>query len=396
MGVTVRQKLKGKGQPWWVFISHNGKRTSRKVGDKAATEAVASKIRAKLQLGEFGFEEKKKSIPLFKDFAEGFMNTYSAMNHKESTRDSYRDVLRLHILPVLGDMRLDAITRKHVKDLLYQKQQQGLSPGTVRIIKAYLSSILTQAVDDEIIAVNPAARAGRYIKKENGKEEIKPFTWEESTLFEKTMQEHFPRYYPFFLCALRTGMREGELIALKTGDIDFNNRFVEVRRNCVRGQITTPKSGKTRRVDMSNGLAEALSRYLTERKREALHKGWGEPPEWLFYNVDGGMIDVNNLRKRVFSKCLEKAGLRQIRIHDLRHTYATLRISAGHNIANVSRQLGHHSIKITVDTYYHFIPGTNSSEVNELDSETAPKCTLYAPSHENATKKGVATSANPL
>ena len=86
MGVKVRQKVKGKGQPWWVFISHNNKRTSRQIGDRAAAETVASKIRAKLQLGEFGFDEKKTPISLFKDFAQGFMETYSAMNHEESTQ----------------------------------------------------------------------------------------------------------------------------------------------------------------------------------------------------------------------------------------------------------------------------------------------------------------------
>ena len=79
MGVRVRQKKPGRGNPWWVFITHNGKRTSRQVGDKAAAESVASKIRAKLQLGDFGFVEKKRQIPLFKDFAKGFMDTYSAL-----------------------------------------------------------------------------------------------------------------------------------------------------------------------------------------------------------------------------------------------------------------------------------------------------------------------------
>ena len=108
MGVKVRQKTKGKGNPWWVFITHNGKRTSRKVGDKKAAEAVASTIWAKLQLGEFGFDEKKaKSIPTFKLFAEGFMDTYSAMNHKKSTQDSYRSVLDLHLYPFFEDMALD-------------------------------------------------------------------------------------------------------------------------------------------------------------------------------------------------------------------------------------------------------------------------------------------------
>jgi len=73
MGVKIRQKVKGKGNPWWVFITHNGKRTSRKVGDKKAAEAVASTIRAKLQLGEFGFEEQKP-VPAFKEYADKWIN----------------------------------------------------------------------------------------------------------------------------------------------------------------------------------------------------------------------------------------------------------------------------------------------------------------------------------
>ena len=87
MGVTVRQKTKGKGKPWWVFIAHNGKRASKKIGDKRAAETVASEIRAKLQLGDFGFE-KEKPIPPFKDYAETFLNGFSKINHKFSTRRS--------------------------------------------------------------------------------------------------------------------------------------------------------------------------------------------------------------------------------------------------------------------------------------------------------------------
>lgn len=95
------------------------------------------------------------------------------------------------------------------------------------------------------------------------------------------------------------------------------------------------------------------------------------------------MIDINSLRNRAFHNCLEKAELRRIRIHDLRHTYATLRISKGDNIADVSKQLGHHAINITVDTYYHWMPGSKKPEVDQLDSETAPGCTLSAPKEES-------------
>jgi integrase len=79
------------------------------------------------------------------------------------------------------------------------------------------------------------------------------------------------------------------------------------------------------------------------------------------------MIDTHNWRKRIFKKALEKAELRAIRIHDLRHTYATLRINAGHNINDVSGQLGHSSLKMTLDTYTHWMPGKQKSEVDELD-----------------------------
>ena len=118
----------------------------------------------------------------------------------------------------------------------------------------------------------------------------------------------------------------------------------------------------------------------------------GEPPQWLFYNEEGRLIDVNNLRKRVFYKCLEKAGLRRIRIRDLRHTYATLRIGAGHNIAEVSKQLGHHSINITVDTCHHWTPGANKGEIDQLDSETAPNCTLSAPGGDRSVNYESATN----
>jgi integrase len=95
--------------------------------------------------------------------------------------------------------------------------------------------------------------------------------------------------------------------------------------------------------------------------------GIGDLPEYVFTNERRNPIDVDNWRRWVFNKALEKAELRRIRIHDLRHTYATLMISKGDNIADVSNQLGHHSVKITMDVYYHWIPGKKKAEVDALD-----------------------------
>jgi integrase len=230
-----------------------------------------------------------------------------------------------------------------------------------------VSGVLNQAVDDELIPANPALRLGKIIKRKDKKESINPLSSEELKLLLDKVNKHFTEHYPLFLLLARTGMRIGEALAVKWGDIDYNGRFIKVERSIVRGEISTPKNGKSRRVDMSRQLADALKDHELESKKKGLALGLGEIPEYVFTNEKGRMIDKDNWRRRVFSKALTKAEIRKIRIHDLRHTYATLRISKGDNIADVSNQLGHHSVKLTLDIYYHWIPGKKKAEVDGLD-----------------------------
>jgi len=176
-------------------------------------------------------------------------------------------------------------------------------------------------------------------------------------------------------------MRIGEALALKWGDLDYNGRFIEVKRSYVRNRISTPKNKKGRRVDMSFQLAETLKTHELISKKKGLALGLGDIPEYVFTNEKGKIIDVSNWRRRVFKKALRKAGLREVRIHNMRHTYATLRISKDDNIADVSKQLGHHSVKLTWDVYYHWVPGNNKSEVDALDdpSLTRPNAPYMHP-----------------
>jgi integrase len=151
------------------------------------------------------------------------------------------------------------------------------------------------------------------------------------------------------------------------GDIDFRGGFIEIKGRWVNQRETTTKTGKTRRVDATPQLLATLRSLRQQRKEQTLKNGWGEVPEWVFINQEGKPLDPGNLRGRVHYKACEKAKLRRVRIHDIRHSYATIRISSGHNIADVSRQLGHASIKITIDTYYHWLPSQHTSQVAELD-----------------------------
>ena len=135
-------------------------------------------------------------------------------------------------------------------------------------------------------------------------------------------------------------------------------------------------------LNVINGDIEAYRIPLKkEDTEEKLKKGWEEMPQWVFVTDKGTPLIEGHWRERVFNKALEKAKLRKIRIHDLRHGFATQLIQSGESLAYVKDLLGHHSIKVTVDIYGHLVPGANKSAVDKLDDE-APKGTLWAPKTE--------------
>lgn len=175
--------------------------------------------------------------------------------------------------------------------------------------------------------------------RRSASQEIQPLSREELTLFLTTVQHEAPAHYPLFLCLARTEMRLSEALTLQWGDIDWHGRFVDVRRNYTLGKITSPKNGKGRRVDLSQQLTEVLRQLLTQRKAETLRHGWPEMPSWMFCSRAGGLLDPDNMRSRVFYRCLAKAGLRHVRIHDLRHTYASLLLQQGESLAYIRDHL---------------------------------------------------------
>jgi integrase len=295
------------------------------------------------------------------------MKTTVPATCKPSTQDDYQAILDLHVLPVFKSKVINEINRGHVKTFLLTKISEGFAGSTVTHMKNVISGIMNKALDDEVVTVNPVLGLGKIIPSTDTMNEINPLTAQELSQLLATFEEHFSKHYTIALLLSRTGMRIGEAIALKWGDIDFNGRFIEIRRSFARGRVSTPKSGKIRRVDMSPQLKMTLKKHRADSKRKGMKIGLGDAPEYVFTNTIGGPIDLNNWRRRVFKKAVEKAELRQIRIHDLRHTYATLRISKSDNIADVSKQLGHHSVKLTMDVYYHWIPGGKKSEVDALD-----------------------------
>lgn len=362
MGVKVREKPKGSGV-YWVFINHNGKRKSKKIGaDEKLADKVAEKIKAKLVLGELNIEKIEEPCPTFNEYAELWLSL--PHDWKTSTRETYKFNLKKHIYPMFRNHRLNEIKRKDLKAFFDNLLIIGLTPATVALIKAPINGILSYAVDSEEIESNPLSDL--KLRKKNRSFDIEPLTEEETNRLlaqAKIFMDGY--YYPHILCALRTGMRVGEIKALKWDDIDFEKRQIEVKRSCRRGRVTDTKNHKRRRVDMTPHLTETLQNLRVKQELDAMVSGRAVP-EWVFANKKSqifGRVPLEN----ALNRCLEKAKLRRIRIHDLRHTYATIRLMRGHNVGDVSYQLGHSSIKMTYDVYTHWIPGHFKSEVDELD-----------------------------
>jgi integrase len=290
------------------------------------------------------------------------------MRCRQSTFERYQDVLRRYVYPTLGNRPIDKIGRGEIRDLLLTLNRKGLSRSTVCLIRDVIGGPLSFAVDEEKIPVNPANRITKKLRlRRDRKIEIEPLTKEEVSIFLETCREHAPEHHPFFMTAFRSGMRLGELLGLRWGDVDWHGEFIRVSRSYKLGRVTPTKTGKIRRVDMSNQLLDVLKSLNVAQKREALKNGVGELVETIFHR--GGTYMEQNYIRRVFKRLLVRAGLREIRLHDIRHTFASLLLSDGASPVYVKEQLGHSSIQMTVDIYGHLIPSSSREMVNRLDSQ---------------------------
>ena len=412
MGVSIREKVKGAG--WWVNIRHKGRRTSKFVGpEKRAAQRLAKELRHGLAAGDLGLLAEPNTTPIFAAFAERYLATV-AHTLKRSTVIDYRGNVANYLVPAFGTRPLDQITRSDVKQLAFLLRSQGLKPKTARKIIGTLSTILNEAVDDGLLTSNPAIGLRKVYRTpdfRDARAPIVPLTREELTHLLTTARDHpvrrgtqvvfpFRHFYAFLLLLARTGLRLGEAIALQWGDLDWHGGFIEVKRGYVRGRITTTKNTKPRRVDMSAQLQETLrARYaerfetvaaLTPEAQVAVEATRaGAATHWIFPDTVGGVLDVDAFRRRVFAPLLTAAKLRHIRIHDLRHTYASLLIAAGKELHYIQQQLGHHSPAFTLAVYGHLLPRDRRGEVNCLDdtttadTKTAPNGTPVAPAEEN-------------
>jgi integrase len=372
MGVKVRKK----GAKWYVLVNYHGRRKAKCVGSRATAEQVKRLLEAKLALGDLSVlnaEDDKK--PSFNTYADGWMKDYARIECKTSTANGYEGVLSQYLRPMFGKKLINEIKRDDIKALINQLISQELSRNTIRNALCVVRGLFNYAVEEGLIESNPAARLGRFTRSAKSTDtKGTALTSKEVQQFLKAAEEICPNYHPLFLMALRAGLRRGELVALQWGDVQLgaddlsSDRFILVQHNYVRREYTTTKSKKARRVDLSRDLRRSLLELRDKRLLAAYLEGKNDiSGDLVFQTAQGTIVDPDNLYHRFFLPVLAKAGIRRIRLHDLRHTFGSLLLQNGASIVYVKEQMGHSSIQVTIDIYGHLIPGANLSFVDRLD-----------------------------
>jgi integrase len=355
-GSITRRKGGGWSAQYVVYTSEGRKRRTLYGKTRAEVAAKLSKALADRE-GGLVFDAGNLTVG---EYLDRWLKDSVRGTVRISTFERHEQIIRAHLMPSFGRMKLKALTPAHVRSLHREKLDAGLAPATVRKIHSTLHKALSQAVADGLIPRNAAdVKAPRPAP-----EEMRPLSEAEARTFLDAARESGDRFEPLYVLAITTGLRRGELLGLRWDDADLSEArgTLRVGRALVReggryilGETKT-KRGR-RRVNLTPRTVTALKahrkRQLEERVRLA---GLYEDHGLIFASENGTPLNPENLVKRSFKPLLKRAGLPEIRFHDLRHTCATLLLSRSVHPKMVQELLGHATIAMTLDTYSHYLP----------------------------------------
>src|SRR2546430_3903274 len=288
---------------------------------------------------------------------------------KPNTYLQYRSVIHCHLVPGLGHVFLRTLTPQHIQAFYAQKVKEGLKPRTIALIHAALHSALENAVKWNLISRNVASLVSLPHAQAH---EIHPLTSDEVEKLVAAAKGHWLE--PILILAVTTGMRRGELLALRWNDVDLERGVLHVRRTANRlggyGVVEhDPKTRSSRRkVVLPNVALKMLKdhRLYQDQMKAKAGDNW-KALNLVFTNDFGDFISVDKLLRH-FKVLLEKAGLPHMRFHDLRHSAATILLTMGVHPKVVQELLGHSTIAMTMDTYSHLLPSMQKDAAHKMDT----------------------------
>lgn len=374
MNGHIRKRKTKSGHTWQVIIDvgvdskGKRKRIFKSVkGNKKEAEKLLTKLLNEMDTGMY-IEESKITL---KDYLKDWLKTYVEVNLSPTTLDGYRYNIELHIIPYIGDIPLQQLKPMHIQKLYQTLLKEGrrdgkggLSAKSVRYVHRNLREALEHALKMEMINRNVAdlvtlPKVKAYQVSVYDEDEV-------LTLLEKARGTDLE--VPITLAVI-LGLRRGEMLGLKWADVDFKNHIFVIRNNLVdtsQGLILkSPKSQKgSRIIDIPETLAQLLKRHKKSQLKNKLQLGGHyQDNDLVCCSNDGSFIPPKYFSQK-FSRFLVRNDLKKIRLHDLRHTNATLMLKYGVPAKLASQRLGHSSVGITLDLYSHVI-GDMQQEVSD-------------------------------
>jgi integrase len=285
-----------------------------------------------------------------REYLTRWLETTARAKVHATTFARYQELVVLHIVPRRGGLRLGKLTAHQVEDFYLAMERDGVGAWTRRAVGTLLTSALRPAVRKRLIPANPALDVAKARAEEM---EAVILTEAQIRKFLDSTRRH--RAHALFVLAAATGMRQGELLGLQWGEVDFDKGAVSVQRSLafVGGKylLKEPKSRHSRRtVSLPRVAVDALH---AQRARMLAEGNINAP---IFCTRTGGFLNKANVTYCTFQPLLKKAGLPVVRFHSLRHFHATMLISKGYSIKAVSQRLGHARIQVTLKVYQHVLP----------------------------------------
>jgi integrase len=305
------------------------------------------------------------------EYLDQWLQASAKSRVRERTYTWYVELLKSYVRPALGAKKLSEVKPLDVQALYSSLQEKGLSAKTVRHAHTTLSTALTQAVRWRMLVQNPAlmVKPPRQTRKE-----MQALSPEEAARFLVAASQD--RWGVLFCLALTTGMRPEEYLGLQWKDVELDKGTVMVQRTLVWRRkgggwyFAEPKTARSRRTIP---VPASLVRGMREHRRRQAEQRLKTGPKYqhhdlVFATAEGSPLMPRNLLSRHFKPTLKRAELPgSIRLYDLRHTCATLLLSAGENPKVVSERLGHASVAMTLDVYSHVLPTMQQAAADRLE-----------------------------
>ncbi len=372
---SIRQRSKGS---WEVCVDigrdpATGERLRRFEtirGTKKDAQERLAELLVSVQKGSF--VKPARAVALGEYLTE-WLQSHAELHCRPATAEGYWFIVNRYLIPALGGVRLSQLRPQHISNYCSNAVHRGLSNRTVLYHFRLLHKALKDAAKLGLIGVNPCD--GIDAPKPTDKE-MKILCPDDVGKFLSAAQEApWPCYYLFYTM-LFTGLRRSEALAVTWADVDLDLCRLTVRQTLHRLAngyvISPPKTRKSRRqVDLPPSLALLLRNYRSEVEAQRLLLG--KPltdDDFVFAHPDGTPLNPGTIT-HLFTKAVRKAGL-ELRLHDLRHSFASVMLAAGVNVKVISQSMGHANIGITLDTYAHLLPGMGKSAAERFDKLLKP------------------------